>query len=654
MPARFLSLVLLAACSTGLQDATFPTGSTTIVTTTRGAVVNVNEDEGTLSMFLPDQGLVSEIDVGSRPARVAKVGEQLWVTLRGERAVAIVEIDEQGAMSVARKIDAGIEPFGIVANEQGTRIYVAASRSGQVLELDASGAILRTFDVPNEPRWLALHPTGKALYVGSLFNGHFSHIDLGAGTVDRLALPQTFRFGSDGDIFLKTRLTGDPAINPTGTEMAIPVLMVDNDTPVTSGGEVDPTEKRPEGGEGYGSSTAGVSRLNPALVVFDLDSREGDVEGNPDALFLASSSFGMVFEREDPNGGFGLVRSYPTSVTITNDAYLVTAESSSSIYAVRRAPFLLDVDFGGSTDVDFGAPDGGPFFTPASQAGFEEWPVVPIATGPGPRGITMASANTAYVHTFLDRAVAAVDVLTVESNVRQLQTEFFFENPGNQVLSATQVAAQKLTAAEERGRTMFYSADDENMAGTGAGVSCSTCHFDSRNDGFTWDIDGMAFQTPSLAGPVSETAPVTWADNVASVADEAQLTTQLRMGGQGLSETAAAEIAAYVETTPYPQGKHDATDALVQEGNRVFIQAGCAECHSGEHYTDNDNHVIVNDLSAQTPTLRGVGASAPYMHDGRAPTLRAVVELARDGSMGDTSDLTDSQIDALVAFLESL
>src|SRR5262249_38603510 len=125
-------------------------------------------------------------------------------------------------------------------------------------------------------------------------------------------------------------------------------------------------------------------------------------------------------------------------------------------------------------------------------------------------------------------------------------------------------------------------------------------------------------------------------------------------------------IAAYVNyALPYP--KPPTTDStLVAQGSTVFTQAGCASCHSGDHYTDSgagnptldlSGTVLVHDVGSwadgdvdhtdfeghprtacafDTPELLGIAASAPYMHDGSAPTLDAVVTLHRQ-QMGDTA-----------------
>jgi cytochrome c peroxidase len=66
----------------------------------------------------------------------------------------------------------------------------------------------------------------------------------------------------------------------------------------------------------------------------------------------------------------------------------------------------------------------------------------------------------------------------------------------------------------------------------------------------------------------------------------------------------------------------------------------------------------------RVPALRGVAATAPYMHDGSKATLRDVVrhystlDLDRLHADGETIlkplGLSESEIDDLVAFLEAL
>ena len=61
--------------------------------------------------------------------------------------------------------------------------------------------------------------------------------------------------------------------------------------------------------------------------------------------------------------------------------------------------------------------------------------------------------------------------------------------------------------------------------------------------------------------------------------------------------------------------------------------------------------------SFKTPSLRNVALTPPYMHDGSIATLREVVLFYKGGGgngMVQKLDLTDEEVDSIVAFLESL
>jgi cytochrome c peroxidase len=53
-----------------------------------------------------------------------------------------------------------------------------------------------------------------------------------------------------------------------------------------------------------------------------------------------------------------------------------------------------------------------------------------------------------------------------------------------------------------------------------------------------------------------------------------------------------------------------------------------------------------------TPSLRFVGGTGPYFHDGRFETLEALLKQS-DGTMGHTKGLSQDDIRALVAYLET-
>ena len=100
----------------------------------------------------------------------------------------------------------------------------------------------------------------------------------------------------------------------------------------------------------------------------------------------------------------------------------------------------------------------------------------------------------------------------------------------------------------------------------------------------------------------------------------------------------------------------------MEQGAALFHaqETGCASCHLGdEALTDRQKHDVKSrgrgdpERSFDTPSLRFVGQSPPYFHDGRYATLGDVLR-ATEGTMGHTAHLSPFDLAALEAYLASL
>jgi cytochrome c peroxidase len=170
----------------------------------------------------------------------------------------------------------------------------------------------------------------------------------------------------------------------------------------------------------------------------------------------------------------------------------------------------------------------------------------------------------------------------------------------------------------------------------------------------------------------------------------------------------AAKLVAYLKTLTPPTTDFDqgTLSAAARRGEKIFQgKGGCIECHGGPSFTDNGVHNtgvpqvtfrdpygtgtdggrrMSNDKGApapplpagcnatplpegceqderqansafvNTPQMRDLAATAPYMHNGAFPTLRAVVDFYNTGSAVSPLNLEPDEIDDLVAYLESL
>lgn len=620
-----LALGGLTACGGGAEDGRNPMGSQAVVTSSNYAAVFVaSADEGVITRVDADALSTERVAVSGEPTRLARAGGALWATLRTERAVVEL-VEGPTGLTVGRRLEVGAEPYGIVATEDGTRVYVAVSMEDKVLELDPLTLdVLRAWAVPGEPRWLALHPSGASLFVGGRLPNAVFHVDLGSGAATQVPLPEPvgFDFRTGADAPLVPRVTGDLAASPKGDVVAIPTLYVNHSTPIP---EPEPGEPASPEVDGYGG------RMNPTVTLVKVDGQGKPKDERPRMVRVSTFEAG----------------SYPASVTFSPDGKYVlsTLEGAKAISVVpterERDGFF---DFGGGS-VDIAAP-------PGAEA-FEFTALEVVGVEAGPRGVAFVSDDRAFVYNFLDRTVVAIDF----AQVRDILSGEGPPRIGPSVASIGRavVAESDLPPEVEQGRRLFYAADDARVALPGGNVSCATCHIDGRDDGLTWHFDRGPRQTPSLAGMVSLREPVTWSGEQATVADDAMGTSQGLMGGDGLSMEDAQNIAAFID---YARSVDlPAVDAAAAaRGQAIFERADtqCSGCHAGPLYTDKAFYDMYGFRGVKTPSLLGVAASAPYLHDGSAPTLRAVLESARGAEMGDTSALTDAEMSDLEVYLRSL
>ncbi|MCC6412909.1 MAG: c-type cytochrome [Saprospiraceae bacterium] len=132
----------------------------------------------------------------------------------------------------------------------------------------------------------------------------------------------------------------------------------------------------------------------------------------------------------------------------------------------------------------------------------------------------------------------------------------------------------------------------------------------------------------------------------------------------------------------YFQGKKNALNAVEKRGMDLFFseRTNCSKCHSGFNFTNyafennglyttyaDPGRFRLTELESdrarfKVPTLRNVGLTAPYMHDGSLTTLDNVVEHYNSGGQMHPNKnmlvyplgLSMAEKDALVAFLNSL
>lgn len=205
----------------------------------------------------------------------------------------------------------------------------------------------------------------------------------------------------------------------------------------------------------------------------------------------------------------------------------------------------------------------------------------------------------------------------------------------------------------DSGHALFHSGNDGQMA-----IACASCHPEGQDDGRSWSFKPIGLRrTQSLAGGILETAPLHWDGDMTDLDAIMSEVFEQRMGGPRQSPERIAAFASWLDTIePVPLSK-PADEGAAQRGGALFNdeEVGCASCHSGEKLTNDQTVDVGTGKAFQVPSLRGLAARAPYMHDGCAATLHDRFGPCGGGDKhGVTSTLAADQIDDLVAYLETL
>jgi DNA-binding beta-propeller fold protein YncE/mono/diheme cytochrome c family protein len=274
--------------------------------------------------------------------------------------------------------------------------------------------------------------------------------------------------------------------------------------------------------------------------------------------------------------------------------------------------------------------------------------------GAGPSGIAVDPEKPrAFVWSQFDRTLGVLD----------LGGPDLVDDKGlapKQVARIAMPALAKPVAAEYAlGRLLFHAVGDARISHDGR--ACASCHPDGRDDAITWATPEGPRRSILLAGRVAKTPPYSWNGNENTLHDHLANTFD-RLDGTGLRSLELDALVTYISTMHAPGGgAAPENDAAVARGAAIFAskEAGCASCHVPGALTDGARHDVQSrtnsDRSASfnTPSLRFVGGTGPYFHDGRYKTLHDLLRDV-DGKMGHTKHLSENDLAALESYLRTL
>ncbi|MEZ4287376.1 MAG: DUF1929 domain-containing protein [Polyangiales bacterium] len=612
------SMVFVQVVSEPVTNAVGTQSSTIVFDDETNRIWSVNPDNNTVSVTATNGTKLAEVRVGNNPWSVAirpssqnsAASRQAWVTNKRSASITLLDAESFQVIDTIQ-LRAGSQPHGIVFSSDGAFAFIALEASARVIKVDTQTRdTVASVDFGSSPRHLTIDANDQSLYASRYITRSLPDED-----------------GPSPKIFT----------NANGHQGGEIVVLSTSDLSVSSTIVLQ-----------YGTASAsehsgpGIPNYVGAFAISPSGTR-GFIPSKQDNILAGSSRDGTLLRFDQG------VRAIDSSVTIGE--------------TIDRLPRRIDHDNASIPSQSVYGPHGVHLFTVlegnrqvAISNAITAVEIARFNVGHAPEGLAISSdGKTLAVHNFLDRSISLFDVSgVVDHGTLEPVT----------ITTTNVVANETLSEQVLIGKRLFYDASDDRLASFDY-MSCASCHNEGAHDGRTWDFtqfgEGLR-NTITLEGHGGpEHGMLHWTGNFDEVQDfEGQI--RAFAGGLGLmtdmlfdegdrSQPLGAHkaglssdldaLAAYVHSlTTFranPNRNEDGsfTDEAIN-GQKLFTEKGCDSCHSGTALTDSASgarHDIgtMYPLSGErlggpldgfdTPTLLGVWATAPYLHDGSAPTL---------------------------------
>lgn len=594
----------------------------------RQRVYSVNQDNDTVTAIdAVSLTKVGEVAVYQKPESLALTpAGKLWVVHQDDYAVAVLDPDRLVVESGFR-LPYASQPAGIAVSPTGDAAYVSLMALGKLLKLEpATGNVLGEVSVGEKPRGIALSHDGKAAYVTR---------------------------------FISSDAGGEVVKVDTATMTVASRIVLQADSTTVDG------DQKARGVPNYLFSIA----LSP-------DGRQAWIPGKKDNIFRGKLRDGQDITHDT------LVRPLAAVIDTQTDAELpanrVDLDDRSMPVHVEFSPYgnFAILALGGSNRIevrDVNQPT--QVFSAIGDV------------GAFPRASVLAPDGKLFVQASLSREVLVYDM--------SANLDTFDQSTPSLVATIPAVASEKLSPQILEGKRIFHDAEDTRMDFEGY-LTCGGCHFEGTDDGRVYDFstrgEGLRNTITLLGRRGTGHGRLNWTAALDEVQDFEHQIRELFKGqgflpdetfhtgtrDQPLGDAKAGlspeldALTAYVTSlsrvSPSPYRTVDGT--LTPDGTAgkaLFEKLGCDFCHSGPDFTDSARGLLHDVgtvtpssgtragqplLGLDTPTLLGVWETAPYLHDGSAPTLRDVLTAKNpSGLHGSVSLLSAAELDALVSYL---
>jgi hypothetical protein len=600
-----LPLALLVGCHEGKTPppwGTPITGGTMMVTRSGSHAVIADPDrDRILTVELATRTIAAEIllTAGDQPGRLVEDGAgRIHVALRG--GGDLLAFNTAGEVLDRRYICA--EPRGLAWDAPTDSLHVACA-TGELVTLPAQGgAPTRLLTLERDLRDVIVQ--GTNLVVTKFRTSEILTVDAAGTIVNRQLPPLVERFGGFGGV--PTGSDGGVGSQPGGLVNAVPavawrtVALPDGSLVVSHQRQVQsPLGTKQEGGYGVGCSGAPVE-----AAVTIVPPGQAPIAVRP----IAQAALPVDIAVSPAGDRIAVLTAGNRRVRIESTSLVMSGRDMSECRPpdFPEDPDDDDKDEDTDEDVDEGGAPTSIAFTPAGElvVYYPEKPMLEIY-----RGTVSGDAVS---------PTAVVDL------------------PGLPGIDA--------------GRSVFHKQ-------TSIGLACASCHPEGREDGLVWDfVEFGKRRTQNLSGHILERAPYHWNGDMSSLPTLMDDVFAVRMAGGTLTERQKRSLGPWLDRLEPPAPINVAVETA-ERGRAIFEspEVGCVACHNGPLFTNNILVDVGTGGNFKVPSLLGIGARAPFMHDGCAKTLSDRFTNCGNSTLhGNTSHLTAAQVADLVAYLETL
>lgn len=546
-------------------------------------------------------------------------------------------------------------PSGIT--EANGKLYVTCGRSrGQLLEIDPdSKKILRTLEIGHWPQAPSATADGKFLYLANRFSSQAASVNLdsmqlvwqnNAGREPIAALP-----APNGKVYLPNHLPMGSAGRETH-QAAVVVLH-------GATGEKCSEILLPDGSQGIRGGD--ISPDGTYVVVSHVVSHYNLPTTHIDRGWINTNAISLIRTADDTL--YATILLDDVNHGAANPwAVLFTPDGKKLLVSIAGNHELFVIDFPALLQKITSAP---PQNNQLSYLGnLRSRLSLPLN---GPRAIAIGSSGIYVAGYYSDNLIRI--------------------SPGRR---PRVIASQDLPGAEagdmsRLGEKYFNDATlcRENWQ------SCASCHPDGRVDALNWDMlnDGIGNPKNTRTMFLSHKTPP-----VMSLGIRKNAETAVRAGFRYIEfnepiEEYCQAIDFYLDnmspvSSPFLQpadlqGKpfsenpeclqchtleRGKLSPKAQKGKALFVgKANCATCHPHPLFTNLELYDVGTATGRdegkkiRTPSLVEVWRTGPYLHDGRAATLKeAITTFNPHDRRGNVSTLSEDELDELLAYLESL